>query len=369
MFRTIKLKLEDNDNVLRNTTILYTKSCQMVLDYGFQNKIYHSNKLNKGTYNQIRKEIPQLPSGLVQTSRDQASDILKRNKYKVLPIKKNLQIRYDKRTFKFFPNSQYVSLSTIKGRLNFIVKIYDYCKKYLHGEFTNAQLVIRKNKIFINIQVKLEEYFNTKMVYNVLGIDRGIVNIITCSDNTFINSKKLRNIKGKYQYLRSKLQSVGTRSAKRKLKKISGRERRFTLDLNHKLARSIIKKKYDVFTVENIKYIRSKSHSKYNKQWNKKLGNWSFSQFLNFLKYKAETVGKIVIEVDPKYTSQQCSKCGYIDRENRYKSKFKCKQCYFELNSDLNASRNIVLLGKSQLNRLNVSQPKVTENLISSYNG
>ena len=347
MFRTIKLKLE-YDEVLKNTAVLYTKACQTVLDYGFKNKTYHSNRLNEATYNQVRQEMPQLPSGLVQTARDQASDMLRREKCKKLPIKKSLQIRYDKRTFKLFPDNEYISLSTIKGRLNFRVKIYEYCKQYLHGQFTNAQLIIRRSKIFINIQVKLPD-IKQNIGNRILGIDRGIMNIITCSDNTFVNSKHLRKIKGNYQYLRSKLQSVGTRSAKRKLRKVSGRERRFTLDLNHRLAKEVASKPYDVFVVEKLTNIRK---SRKGRIFNKKLGNWSFGQFLIFLKYKTENIGNIIIEIDPNYTSQKCSKCGFIDKNNRYKSKFKCLQCGFELNADLNAARNIGEIGKSELVRL-----------------
>lgn len=352
MFRTIKLKLE-YDEVLKTTAILYTKACQTVLDYGFKEKTFHSNKLNKGTYNQIREQIPQLPSGLVQTARDQASDMLKREKCKTLPIKKSLQIRYDKRTFKFFPDREYISLSTIKGRLNFKIRIYDYCKQYLHGQFTNAQLVIRRNKIFINIQVKLEG-IKSNIGNKILGIDRGITNIITCSDNTFVNSKHFRKVKGNYQYLKSKLQSVGTRSAKRKLRKLAGRERRFTLDLNHKLAKEIANKDYDVFVVEKLDI---KTNRRKGRIYNKKLGNWAFGQFLRLLKYKAENLGKTVIEIDPRYTSQMCYKCGFISKENRYKSRFKCKSCSYELNADLLASHNIAQIGKSNLSRLTMNQP------------
>lgn len=327
----MKLKL-DYDDALRNTALLYTKSCQTVLDYGFKNMTYHSNKLNKGTYKQIREQYPQLPSGLVQTSRDQASDMLKREKCKTLPIKKNLQIRYDKRTFKFFPDSGYVSLSTITGRMNFKIKIYDYCKKYLDGQFTNAQLCIRKKKMFLNIQVKLNDV-KQHVENKVLGIDRGIINILTCSDNTFVNSKKLRNMKGKYQWLKSKLQSVGTPSAKHKLRNTAGRERRFTLDLNHRLAKEIVQKPYDIFAVEKLNIKKQKKNGK---RFNKKLGNWSFVQFVMLLRYKAENLGKVVVEVNPKHTSQTCSRCAYISKRNRIKSNFRCLKCGFELNADLN---------------------------------
>ena len=57
----------------------------------------------------------------------------------------------------------------------------------------------------------------------------------------------------------------------------------------------------------------------------------------------AEKKGGEVIEVDPKFTSQKCSCCGYISKENRKsQSKFRCVKCNFRLNADLNASLNIL---------------------------
>ena len=57
---------------------------------------------------------------------------------------------------------------------------------------------------------------------------------------------------------------------------------------------------------------------------------------------KAKEVGIDVIYIDPKFTSQRCSKCGYIHTDNRpEQSKFKCLSCGFEANADYNASQNI----------------------------
>jgi IS605 OrfB family transposase len=256
-----------------------------------------------------------------------------------------------------------ISLSTCHGRKKVNVKVYDYCKQYLHGWFSNAQLIIRKDKIFMNIQSKLPD-IKQKLGDKILGIDRGVTNIITCSDNTFYNSKHLRKVKGNYQYLRTRLQSVGTRSSRRKLKKLSGRERRFTLDLNHRLAKEITNKDYDVFVVEKLDIKTSWGKGRI---FNRKLGNWSYSEFLRLLKYKAESLGKTVIEINPRYTSQKCSKCGFIDRKNRYKSRFLCRECGFELNADLNAARNISEIGKSELARLS-QQAKCNRVLIPEYN-
>jgi transposase len=64
----------------------------------------------------------------------------------------------------------------------------------------------------------------------------------------------------------------------------------------------------------------------------------------DLLVYKAEECGCIVADVDPRHTSQCCSRCGYVHRSNRRsQSCFKCQLCGFELNADLNGSRNIAV--------------------------
>ncbi|EJF06793.1 transposase [Thiovulum sp. ES] len=53
-------------------------------------------------------------------------------------------------------------------------------------------------------------------------------------------------------------------------------------------------------------------------------------------------------KVNPKFTSQKCSKCGYIDKENRKtQSEFKCLKCGHSENADLNASKNILAVGST----------------------
>lgn len=76
-----------------------------------------------------------------------------------------------------------------------------------------------------------------------------------------------------------------------------------------------------------------------------------------FIEYKAESLGKVVLYVEPTYTSQTCSKCGEIKASNRKGLVYKCSSCQFELHADLNASRNIVYKGKSLADRLLVNQP------------
>lgn len=352
MFRTIKVALPFEQSLLQ-TAIAFNKACQMVLNYGSEHKVYNKNVLNKETYPQVRKQVPNLPSALVQTARDQASEMLLRTDFAKI-VKKRLSVRYDNRCFKFYPDSNYVSLTTVMGRLTFSFKHYDYMDTW-RGEYTNAQLVIWRSKIFLSVQAKLPDVA-IKTVGKILGIDRGILNTATCSDNTFFSSKPLRAVRGRFQFLKYRLQHVGTRSAHRKLQVLSGRERRFVLNTNHCISKAIVSKPFDVFALEKLGITKKKKSGRY---FNWKLGGWSFAELQFFIQYKAEAKGKCVVLVDPKYTSQRCSKCGFVHKGNRSGLGFCCGNCGFCLNADLNASRNIGVLGKSEYLRFFVNEPNV----------
>ncbi|MGC8859868.1 MAG: hypothetical protein ACP5QH_01505 [Thermoplasmata archaeon] len=79
MFRTIKLKLP-YDKTLIEMSKRIKESTQIVNGYGFENKTFNKNKLNKGTYRKVREMIPTLPSALVQTAEDTASEAIKANR-------------------------------------------------------------------------------------------------------------------------------------------------------------------------------------------------------------------------------------------------------------------------------------------------
>ena len=156
---------------------------------------------------------------------------------------------------KVFLESGYCKLTTAFGRLRYDFQLADYYQKYVTWKVTNAQLKITKNACYLHVQVEQPEPELTTGD-NRLGVDLGINNIAVCSDNTFWKSGSVKATKGKYQYLRSKLQSIGTRSAKRKLQKLSGRERLFQKDCNHQIANWILSKPFDIIALEDLTHIR-----------------------------------------------------------------------------------------------------------------
>lgn len=324
---------------------------------GFRLRTYNKLKLHRTTYREVRKRWPSLNSSFVCAARDQASDMLGQKKIKGLPIKKEFSsIRFNHNTFKPFLRKGIINISTIFGRINLSVKIPDHFKPYLDWRITAATLAIKNGQIQFNMEAERPDV-DKVTITKALGIDRGIINPVVTSDAQFFNSRKIRAVKGKYQWLKSALQSKGTRSAKRHLRKLSGREQRFMRDVNHCISKKIALSDAQLFVLEKLSVRRSKENGK---RFNKLLGTWSFRQFEEFLKYKAEALGKTVEFVDPRHTSQICSGCGQVRKANRKGVWYTCDNCGLTLNSDLNAARNILALSKLFVQEAAVNRPIVT---------
>ena len=356
MYRTLKIKL-DRSNELIQTSKLWNAACQYVIDYRFAVHDYNKTRLNGAAYKDLRNKYPTLPSALHQTARDQASDMLKRLRFEKKPFKCPLgAVRFDIRTMKVFLESGYCKLITAFGRLRYDFRLADYYQKYATWKVMNAQLKFTRNACYLNVQEKQPD--PEPMIKDTrISVDLGINNIAVCSDNTFWQSGPVKAVRGKYQYLRSKLQSTGTRSAKRKLRELSGRERRFRTDVNHNIANWIVSKPYDQIALEDLTNIK-------NDKKNKKLGKWSFAELRNAIEYKATAIGKKVIAINPRYTSRTCSRCGFQKKENRNGRTFKCKSCGFQVDADINASRNIATFSRSDRSRLQCQTSQKQHNII-----
>jgi IS605 OrfB family transposase len=168
-------------------------------------------------------------------------------------------------------------------------------------------------------------------------------------------------VKYKYQQLRRSLQSKGTRRCKRKLKALAGQERRFMTGENYRIAAWVVAKPFDCIVLENLKGIKknSKKQKKIGKQTRKRFANWANYQLERFVANKALEAGKMVLFVNPKYTSQRCSRCGHVAKSNRNGPEFSCKRCGFTIHADLNAARNISERGTAVFGRAKVNRPNV----------
>ena len=338
LIRTVPLKINLNEDVyfplMEQCSTLFNE----YVDWAYQNKTYNKVKAHHELYSSFRSKFSELPSAMIQLVRDCAMEAVKRSKFKTKkPRKKTYSaIRYDSRTMTLRGNQ--LTFSCIGPRQKVILEIPEYFKQYLKNWKFKGGTICYKNSQFwvhLNFQIDDPNQFENN---DVLGIDRGLYNFLTFSNGEVIKSNQLRKQQRKHLYNRKKLQAKGTHSAKRKLKKLSGKEKRFSRDFNHCISKYVVSLPYGIFAIENLKNIRKQ---KFSKKLNKWLSSWTFGQFEQFLTYKAEGLGKQVIKVDARYTSQKCSCCGIINKDNRNKSKHKCCNCGYTNHADINAAINI----------------------------
>jgi IS605 OrfB family transposase len=98
---------------------------------------------------------------------------------------------------------------------------------------------------------------------------------------------------------------------------------------------------------EDLKNVKHKSKGKIAKKFNNKLQRWSYAKVLNKLEMICESLGVLMIRVDPAYSSQTCHVCHHTDKASRDGEYFKCTACDASFDADHNAARNILFRGLS----------------------
>jgi IS605 OrfB family transposase len=148
----------------------------------------------------------------------------------------------------------------------------------------------------------------------------------------------------RHQRMRKELQSKGTKSTRRKLKALKGKQRRFQADVNHQISKRLVATAVRTkrgIALEDLMGIRARTRVK-GKQRRAQRSNWSFAQLRTFIEYKAKMAGIPVKVVDPAYTSQRCAVCGHIEKRNRRsQGEFLCCACGHTAHADVNAAQNI----------------------------
>ena len=171
----------------------------------------------------------------------------------------------------------------------------------------------------------------------------GVVNVAVTSDGTVYSSESIERKRRQYASHRQRLQLRGTRNAKRRIRKAGRKESRFRRDVNHRIAKEIVRTAKGTsrgIAVEDLNGINRRT-TVGRSQRSRRMG-WSFFQLRTFIDYKAAEALVPFVAVDPKDTSRRCSCCGHTEKGNRRsQSAFRCLSCGFVEDADLNAARNI----------------------------
>jgi putative transposase len=315
------------------------------------------NRIQKEVYRAVRQQF-----GLTANLAVRACARVAANR-KVGKVKefRAISVDYDARIFDYREKDQSVSLSTLDGRERIPLVVGNYQIEKLKGRKpTSAVLCKRKDgKFYIHIQVK-EEVAEPQTGHRVLGVDLGRTDIAHTSEGDNWNGQPLNRRRDYYSKLRAVLQpkaSQGTRSSRRRcrelVKRLSGRERRFQVWVNHRISKAIVsraKAANSAIALEDLTGIRERTHQPpRNKTERRRSNRWAFYQWRQFLEYKAIRAGVRVWVVPPAYTSQTCHKCLHIhpDPAQSYRDgkPFKCGHCGWEGDADVNGANVIACLG------------------------
>lgn len=183
----------------------------------------------------------------------------------------------------------------------------------------------------------------------IVGVDMGIKRMLVASNSKnaktfFFHGGVLNHRRSCVRRTRAAVQSVGTKSARRLLRRMSGHEAAVTGHLLHVASKALVGYAVEVgarrIVVENLENIRDSSLSK-GKELRSKVHRWPYADMRFKIAYKAAAVGIELEAVSPRNTSRGCSACGHVSASNRKGLRFCCKKCGHKDDADRQASKNI----------------------------
>jgi putative transposase len=203
-----------------------------------------------------------------------------------------------------------------------------------------------------------------------IGVDLGVVNQIATSDGELkkgqhFGSKARKDLARAQRELATKQR--GSNCRRRQVEKVA----RLHLKIKnqrrnaaHQLSRQFVND-YDFIAVEDLKItnmVRAPkgrpdpeqlgaylpNGAKRKAGLNRSIHDAGWGQFVSLLTYKAESAGRTVVRVNPRYTSQTCAECHHVDAGNRVSQRdFRCLKCGHCDFADINAARNILRAGRA----------------------
>ena len=303
-----------------------------------------------GLKNNIKMKNKMIPINIVRLGRRIIKKVLKNNNkpyFKNINIQLNANLvelqnlKIDKAT-KF---EKWISMSTIKNGKKLMIPIN-------MNEFINSKLGNFKKGIQINFN-KLENKFTFVLVKDIvvsdyiperesISLDFGLVEMFSTETGEFYGrgfNKKLYSYDEKLSKLGANLQKKGIKlNQSKKYRKLAKKIRHFLKNEVNRVLNSIIKNHRPArILVEKLDFRGAKLSKRMNRILSK-FGKAIITKKLEDLESKFNI---IVEELNPAYTSQICSGCDYIAKENRKNQEtFVCAFCGKSKNADTNASGN-----------------------------
>src|SRR6266545_4672999 len=161
--------------------------------------------------------------------------------FRRLPLQK---LAFHDRNLTWYTDKSAVSIWTLQGRQHIPYSAGEHQRGLLASRKGESDLVYHRGAFYLLAVCDVAEP-DEQMVDGVLGVDLGIVNLATDSDSERYSGRRVERKRRWYANLRARLQQRGSLAAKRHLRKLAGKQRRFQKDTNHRISKQLVQKAKD----------------------------------------------------------------------------------------------------------------------------
>ena len=219
----------------------------------------------------------------------------------------------------------------------------------LPGEVRQTRITRRNGRWYVAFTVRTQQPEPLPATGEEVGVDLGVRQFATLSTGEALRGPQAGRLaaptirRAQRKVARRQRGSNRRRKAAVELARRREREANRRRDAAHKAARSLVDR-FDLIAIEDLK---TSNMVRTRRGLAREISDQGWAQFTEFLTYKAESAGRQVVRVDPRYTSQRCHECGIRDRDSRRGPRFNCTACGHSADADVNAARNILALART----------------------
>lgn len=349
---TIQVKLlptPEQAEALLATMTAFNAAASFAAKVGFDAGVFSVPSIHKLCYYELRDRFG-LSAQMAVRAIGKAAEVFKRDKTVCPEFRPTGAMTYDERILSW-KGVDKVSILTLSGRILAPYIFGEYQRSSLARLKGQVDLIYRDDLFFLFATCDIPEE-PTLAVNDFIGVDLGIVNLASDSTGETFSGATVERNRKRMATARKQYQRKGTNNAKRRLKAMSGRQRRFQTNVNHTISKRIVGKAKALrcgIAIEDLTHIRTRIEDTVGRKFRRRFGNWSFSQLRLFIEYKCRLAGVPVIAVDPRNSSRTCNVCGHCEKANRKsQAEFRCQHCGHSTNADFNAARNLRVRGLGQ---------------------